>query len=86
MWRSITLIANICVNIVLLITYAQFFGQHSIRKYLEGNIIVVTNEERKSIITAPGKIFIKYSRHDSHSSFDISLKAYLDQFNLPLQL
>ena len=61
MWRGITLIANICVNIVLLIMYAQFFGQHSIRKYLEGNIIVVTNEERKSIITAPGKIFIKHN-------------------------
>ena len=58
MRRSITLIANICVNIVLLITYAQFFGQHSVRKYLDRDIIVVTKEDRKSIITAPGKIFI----------------------------
>ena len=60
MRRGITLFANICVNIVLFIIYVQFFGQHSIRKYLDRNIIVVTNEERKSIITAPGKIFIKY--------------------------
>ena len=58
MRRSITFIANICVNIVLLITYVQFFGQHSVRKYLDRDIIVVTKEERKSIITAPGKIFI----------------------------
>ena len=55
MMRS-SLIANIGVNFVLVIIYVQFFGQQSIRRYLNKDIIVVTHEERTATVKPPGKI------------------------------
>ena len=56
MMRRSSLIANIGVNFVLVIIYVQFFGQQSIRRYLNKDIIVVTHEERTATVKPPGKI------------------------------
>ena len=56
MMRRSSLIVNIGVNFVLVIIYVQFFGQQSIRRYLNKDIIVVTHEERTATVKPPGKI------------------------------
>ena len=49
------LVANIVVNIILLIIYIYFFGQHSFNKYFEYGIIVVKYEEKSNNeISPPG--------------------------------
>ena len=48
------LVANIVVNIVLLTLYVFLFGKESVNKYLDEGIIVVTHEEKMSIIEPPG--------------------------------
>ena len=48
------LVANIVVNIVLLTLYVILFGKESVNKYLDEGIIVVTHEEKMSIIEPPG--------------------------------
>ena len=49
------LVANIAVNIILLIIYIYFFGQHSLKKYLEHGIVVINYEEKSANqINPPG--------------------------------
>ena len=49
------LVANVVVNIILLIIYIYFFGQHSFKKYFEHGIIVVKYEEKSTNeISPPG--------------------------------
>ena len=48
------LVANIVVNIVLLTLYIFFFGKESVNKYLDEGMIIVTHEEKTSIIEPPG--------------------------------
>ena len=51
------LVANVVVNIILLIVYIFFFGQHSFKKYFEYGIIVVKYEEKStSDISPPGML------------------------------
>ena len=47
------LVANIVVNMILLIIYIYFFGQHSFRKYFEQGIIVIDYEEKSTNKTSP---------------------------------
>ena len=49
------LVANIAVNIILLIIYIYCFGQHSVSKYLADGVIVVKYEEVSTNISPPGK-------------------------------
>ena len=49
------LVANIVVNMILLIIYIYFFGQHSLKKYFEKGIIVINYEEfSDNTIIPPG--------------------------------
>ena len=50
------IIFNIAINIFLLTLYAFFFGQDSIRKYMDKRIIIVTQEVIPSYINPPGEI------------------------------
>ena len=49
------LVANVAVNIILLIIYIYCFGQHSVSKYLSNGVIVVKYEEVSTNISPPGK-------------------------------
>ena len=49
------LVANVAVNIILLIIYIYCFGQHSVSKYLADGVIVVKYEEVSTNISPPGK-------------------------------
>ena len=55
------LVGSIIVNIVLLAIYVYAFGQHSITKYLNKGVIIVTDEIQNSILP-PGRhtIFLMY--------------------------
>ena len=48
-------LSYVIVNLVLLIIYLYFFGQHSINKYLTKAVIITEMEERPSSIPPPGK-------------------------------
>ena len=50
------IVFNIAINIFLLTVYAVFFGQDSIRKYMDRSIIIVTQEVTPSSINPPGEI------------------------------
>ena len=58
------LIANIVVNIVLLTLYVFLFGKESVNKYLDEGIIIVTHEEKMSVIKPPGYL-------SSHCKYNI---------------
>ena len=47
---------KILVNIILLVIYAYFFGQHSIQKYLDQDLIITNKEEMSASIIPPGTI------------------------------
>ena len=49
-------VTNILVNIVLFIIYAYYFGQQSIKKYIEKGVTIVEHTETPSVIPPPGKI------------------------------
>ena len=49
------LVANIAVNIILLIIYIYCFGQHSVSKYLANGVIVIKYDEVSTNISPPGK-------------------------------
>jgi len=51
--RMNEIVANIVVNIILLIIYIYFFGQYSFSKYLEHGIIVINYEEKSTNKTSP---------------------------------
>ena len=50
MWRQII------INIVLIIIYGYFFGQHSIKRYAVKGVIIIEQEENNVLITPPGKL------------------------------
>ena len=43
------------INIILLLIYLYFFGQMSIRRYLENAVFITEKEEYPVNITPPGK-------------------------------
>ena len=45
---------RVVTNIVLMIIYAYFFGQHSLGKYLEKGVVTVKLEEVTTAISPPG--------------------------------
>ena len=57
------LVANVAVNIILLIIYIYFFGQHSLRKYLEHGIVVINYEEKSENLISPPGMYVLYSSY-----------------------
>ena len=53
---SMRLFVKVGVNLVLLILYAYFFGQHSVEKYLKKGVTITKVDERQSQIKTPGYI------------------------------
>ena len=51
---SMRLFVKVGVNVVLLILYAYFFGQHSVEKYLKKGVTITKVDERQSQIKTPG--------------------------------
>ena len=47
-------VANMVVSAILLVTYVYFFGQKSIRRYLEKSVIITEQEEKHAFIPQPG--------------------------------
>ena len=45
---------SVIVSVALLIIYVYFFGQNSIRKYVDNAVFVTTLEEKPKYITPPG--------------------------------
>ena len=53
--RSKTVVvANTTVSFLLLFTYAYFFGQQSIQRYLKRSVILIEEEEKNVLIPSPG--------------------------------
>lgn len=50
---------RVVANSFLLIIYAYFFGQHSLRKYLDKGVVIVKLEEESSSISPPGEFLRK---------------------------
>ena len=50
--------ANIVASIVLLITYAHFFGHKFIQKYLHRHVIITEEEEKYVSIPPPSNYYI----------------------------
>ena len=54
---SMRLFVKVGVNVVLLILYAYFFGQHSVEKYLKKGVTITKVDERQSQIKTPGYLY-----------------------------
>ena len=54
--KPVKIVSNIAVSLALLIIYVYFFGQHSIKRYLAREIIIVEQEEKDVSIPQPGKV------------------------------
>ena len=46
--------AYVFANIVLLLVYACWFGQQSIRRYLDDAVYIIQQEEKPATINPPG--------------------------------
>ena len=44
------------MNMVLIIIYGYYFGQHYIRRYAVKGVIIIEQEENNVLITPPGKL------------------------------
>ena len=51
---KVKFVANIGVNIVLVICFVCFFGQDSIKRYLDKGVIISEKIEKQASITPPG--------------------------------
>ena len=58
--NSLKIVSYVIVSVVLFIAYACVFGQQSIRRYLEGAVIITEHEEifELSSMQPPGKKYI----------------------------
>ena len=54
MIAGLKVVSYIAVSAGLFITYVYFFGHESFRKYLEGAIIIIEQEEKNVLIPQPG--------------------------------
>ena len=50
----IKVLSHILVNIALFLIYAQYFGQQSVKKYLDQGVTIVEYKETPSAIPQPG--------------------------------
>ena len=50
--------SNVLVNIILIIIYVYFFGQHSVKRFLDKSVIVTEHKEKKESIDPPGTEFL----------------------------
>ena len=46
--------AHLGVNVILVIIYACYFGQHSILKYADKGIIIIKKEVKDATVPQPG--------------------------------
>ena len=53
--RSIVVVGNVIGVIGLLASYVILFGNYSLRKFIEKDVIVITHEESPTSIIPPGK-------------------------------
>ena len=51
---KVKFVANIGVNIVLVICFVYFFGQDSIKRYLDKGVIISEKIEKQASMTPPG--------------------------------
>lgn len=66
------------INIILLLIYLYFFGQMSIRRYLENAVFITEKEEYPVNITPPGKTKVWEVR----SRREINHLTFLSHHNL----
>ena len=52
--KPVKIVSNIIVSLALLIIYVYFFGQNSIKRYLEQVVIIVEKEEKDVSVPQPG--------------------------------
>ena len=45
---------HLAVNVILIIIYACYFGQHSILKYADKGIVIIKKEVKDATVTQPG--------------------------------
>ena len=46
--------SNVVINIILIIIYVYFFGQHSLKRFLDKSVIITEHEEKQELIDPPG--------------------------------
>ena len=46
--------SNVVINIILIIIYVYFFGQHSLKRFLNKSVIITEHEEKQELIDPPG--------------------------------
>ena len=46
--------SNVVINIILIIIYVYFFGQHSLKRFLDKSVIITEHEEKQDTIDPPG--------------------------------
>ena len=46
--------ARVAVNVILVIIYACYFGQHSILKYADKGVIIIKKEVKDAMVPQPG--------------------------------
>ena len=52
---KVKFVANVGVNIVLVICFVYFFGQGSIKRYFDKGVIITEKIEKQASITPPGE-------------------------------
>ena len=48
--------SNVVINIILIIIYVYFFGQHSVKRFLDKAVIITEHEEKQKLIDPPGMV------------------------------
>ena len=51
---------KVVVNVLLLSVYVLFFGQQSIKKYVDKNVFITKHEENSLVRPGPGNVFLIY--------------------------
>ena len=54
--KKIIIVCNLIVIISLVFSYIYLFGYHSLKKYLDNDVIIIKHEESPATITAPGLV------------------------------
>ena len=53
--------SNVVINIILIIIYVYFFGQHSVKRFLDKSVIITEHEEKQQLIDPPGMVLNYFS-------------------------
>ena len=51
---------KVIVNVLLLSVYVFFFGQQSIKKYVDKSVFITKREENSLVRPGPGNVFLIY--------------------------